>query len=229
MNESIPAYSPSLIKEFESDIGVPDGFFSKIIHEDDWSFVVKLHGMIEAGLTQLILAHFGDTRLELPISKMNMNGASGKLAFVRALELLPPHNISFIQKLSEMRNTITHQISNISFSIATHIQALDPQQLRNLVESCGDGIMPEISLLSTQSYEERCVEQLKNEPRRLFWWSSVYVLGNITKSKRWHSLKRKLAEMEREMGCMSRQLFAKTEAKPTENTELANTNPPDNV
>jgi hypothetical protein len=197
--ESLPPYSPELISQLEADIGVPDGFFSHIIHEDDWSFIVKLHGMIEAGLTQLLLAHFGDPRLEIPISKMNVAGPSGKLAFVRTLELLPKHNLKFIQKLTDMRNLVVHRISNVSFSIDAHIRSLQQEQLSDLIDACGDGVIPEKHDF-TRPYEEQQLETFLKEPRKFFWWSSVWVLGNLAKSKRFHVAKRGIAETERELG-----------------------------
>jgi len=199
MSKNIPAYSPELIAQYESDIGVPDGFFSRIIHEDDWSFVVKLHGMIEAGLTQILLSHFGDERLEIPFAKMNIGGSSGKLALTRALELLPPANLNFIVKLTEMRNSLVHKISNVAFSIENYIQSLDNQQLKNLIAACGDGIIPEMAQLR-QPYEEQQAVTFLKRPRELFWWSGVLVLGNLAKSKRSSTLKRKIEETERQAG-----------------------------
>jgi hypothetical protein len=198
-NKLNPPYSPELIAELESDIGVPNGFFSNIIHEDDWSFIVKLHGMVEAGLTQLIVAHFGDARLEVTISKMNISGPSGKLAIVRALELLPKHNINFIQKLNEMRNLLVHRISNVGFSIDAHFRSLDPQQLADLIASCGDGVIPDELDFKT-AYEEQQKETFFRDPRKLFWWSSVWVLGNLAKSTMFHSTTPEIAETERKIG-----------------------------
>ena len=63
MSGSIPAHSPKLIAELEKDVGVCEGFFSQIIHEDDWSLIIKLHGLVEAGLTQILISYFGDPRL----------------------------------------------------------------------------------------------------------------------------------------------------------------------
>ena len=199
MSDSIPPYAPELIEELEISIGVTKGFFSKIIHEDDWSFIIKLHGMIDAGLTQIILEYFGDSRLDEPISRMNIQGGSGKLAFVRHLELLPKHNINFIQKLTEIRNVVVHRIANTSFSIDAHIRSFSPQQMKDFVTACGDGIIPE-SLDFETPFEEQKIKVLLKDPRTSFWWSSVWVLGNLTKSKKFHQASRRIKEIESEIG-----------------------------
>lgn len=199
MQESIPPYKPELIAQFESDIGVPEGFFSRIIHEDDWSFIVKLHGMFEAGLTQLLLAHLGEVRLETPLAKLNVMGASGKLAFVRALELLPQHNLNYIQKLTEIRNSIVHKVSNVIFSIEDHIRGLNQQDLQGLINACGDGIIPK-QLDFCRPFEDQRKETFLQNPRELFWWSGLLVLGNLAKSKQFHTAKREIADVEKDVG-----------------------------
>lgn len=200
MSESIPAHSPELITQLEKDVGVPEGFFATIIHEDDWSLVIKLHGLIEAGLTQILAAYFDDPRLESLFARMGLGGQFGKLAFIRALELLPGYNISFIQKVADIRNSVVHRIDNVSFSIEAHLRSLDHATLLKFVEACGDGVIPEGDDWSRPPYEERQVEQLLKDPRKSFWWSSVYVLGNISKSKMFHKASRRIEEIERQAG-----------------------------
>jgi hypothetical protein len=202
MSESIPPYSPQLISELEKDVGVSEGFFSQIIHEDDWSLIIKLHGLIEAGLTQILSTYFGDPRLEQLFSRMNISGRNGKLSFIQALDLLPERNIKFIRELSEIRNQIVHRITNVNFSIEDYFKSLDRQKLLNFVDTCGDGVIPEdwADFSQNRSYEEKQADSFLKKPRELFWWSSVFVLGNISKSKGFHRASREIADIERQAG-----------------------------
>jgi hypothetical protein len=199
MSESIPPHSPELLAELEKDVGVRDGFFSSIIHEDDWSLIIKLHGLVEAGLNQVLIAHFDDSRLEDIFARMPVGGRIGKLGFIRALQLLPDHNIHYIQKLSEIRNSVVHKVANVSFSIEDHIRSLNHEQLVDLVRACADGIMAE-EIDSSKPYEESQIKELFKNPRQSFWWSSVWVLGNITKSKRFQRASRQIDEIHQEAG-----------------------------
>lgn len=196
----IPPHSPELLAELEQNVGVPDGFFAHIIHEDDWSFIIKLHSLVEAGLAQLLLAHFNDPRLEPTISAMNIGGRIGKLSLVRELALLPAHNIKFIQKLTEIRNRLVHRISNINFSIDAYIRSLDRHQQLDLIDACGDGVIPSGNLIIGRPYEDLQLEELLRDPRKSFWWSSVFVLGNLAKSRSYHETGHKIAELERTAG-----------------------------
>ena len=46
------------IAELEQRIGVAPGFFDGLVQEDDWSFVIKLHALLEAACTHFLLFHF---------------------------------------------------------------------------------------------------------------------------------------------------------------------------
>jgi hypothetical protein len=44
-----------IVEESEPLLGLEKGFFRKLLTEDDWSFVIKTHALIEAALTRLAL------------------------------------------------------------------------------------------------------------------------------------------------------------------------------
>ena len=47
---------------------------------------------------------------------------TGKVAFIRALNLLPVGHTKFIENLSRVRNQLAHKIGNAGFSFAEHFQ-----------------------------------------------------------------------------------------------------------
>ena len=69
--------------------GLPHDFVDKLIHESDWSMVIKLHAVFEAVLGSLIIRKLGDPSLEQVVAHLDFNNAkSGKVAFARALRLV---------------------------------------------------------------------------------------------------------------------------------------------
>ncbi len=38
------------LQELELDLGLPKGFCIKLLEEDDWSFVIKLHALLESAV-----------------------------------------------------------------------------------------------------------------------------------------------------------------------------------
>lgn len=62
----------------------------KLLDEDDWSFIIKLHALMEAAIAYLLTQHFDDDRLSGVFEYLELSDAGkGKIAFVKELELLP--------------------------------------------------------------------------------------------------------------------------------------------
>lgn len=107
--------------------------FDSLQNDSDWTFVIKLHTYIEASLNHLIVSHFKDERLYPIISKLDVSDQTkGKLAFVKALDLLPDEYRSFIKQLSEIRNGLVHKAENLDYSLKKYVAKLDKQQRENL-------------------------------------------------------------------------------------------------
>ena len=59
----------------------------------------------------------------------------GKMAFVSELELLPIECRRFISKLSEIRNDLVHNITQVTFDLKAYVKALNKAQLENFVKA----------------------------------------------------------------------------------------------
>jgi hypothetical protein len=56
----------------------------------------------------------------------------GKLAFIKALDLLPTEDRSFIKQLSVMRNSLVHDAKNLEFNLKVYLAELDTQKKKDL-------------------------------------------------------------------------------------------------
>ena len=134
--------SKKLIKDFEksvcNEISSTTTFLCQLLKEDDWSFIIKSHALIEATVTELITISLGNPSLKsiverLPLSEIQ----TGKIAFAKQMELLSSPQITFIRFFSTLRNDLVHKVENIEFSLKDHWQGLDKNQkksFRNKVE-----------------------------------------------------------------------------------------------
>jgi len=105
----------------ERDCGLPTGFCFALLRESDWSFVIKLHALLESAISQLLVHSLSRKELADIFAGLEMsNTRTGKLAFVKALDLLPKRHLDFMRALSELRNQLVHRIKNVSFDIAAH-------------------------------------------------------------------------------------------------------------
>lgn len=123
------------IMDIETQLGLPPGFLVYLYQkEDDWSFVIKMHAFLEAVLTHLLAEYLGKPDL-LPVFAYleTSNVRTGKLAFVRAFDLLDKGARRFVHTLSELRNTLVHDVSNVNFHFADYVSQLNERERKDFV------------------------------------------------------------------------------------------------
>ncbi len=126
------------IARLESELALPDGFFKSLKDEDDWSFVVKCHALMESACSRLLTAFFNNPTYEDIFASLEMSDKKkGKVAFLRAAGLIIPEEAGFITGLSELRNKLVHNIGRVAFSFAEHVSSLDPNQKQSFAKGLG--------------------------------------------------------------------------------------------
>jgi len=104
--------------------------------DNDWTFIVKLHAMVETALNAALVNHFNAPELDRIVAKLDTsNLATGKVAFAKALKIILPSSVGFIQKLSELRNFCVHDIRNFEFQLDKHLENLTESKRRELVST----------------------------------------------------------------------------------------------
>lgn len=163
------------ITALERDIGVRIGFFRELVTEgDDWAFIVKMHALIEAGVSHLLTEVSGHPGLLDLFSELDVSNArTGKIVFGKALGCLDRGQRKTIRKLSELRNRLVHDVSNVDFNLEEWAGALDPNQARSFNAAFGPGgetvgIDQEISAL----------QFFKENPRLNIWFACLVPVGS---------------------------------------------------
>lgn len=123
------------IVEIETQLGLPPGFLLDLYQkEDDWSFVIKIHAFLEAVLTHLLAEHLGQPDLLAVFAYLETsNVRTGKLAFVKAFDLLDKGARRFVHTLSELRNSLVHDVSNVNFQFADYVRQLSASERKDFV------------------------------------------------------------------------------------------------
>lgn len=123
-------------EQYEKSFGLSAAFFATLEKDNDWSFVIKVHALIEAALNKLITAALGDNRLMDIVTRLDTGDTRrGKIAFVSALELLPKGDRQFISIMSQLRNEVAHDVSQVEFSFSAWIAKLPTPQFDTFVRS----------------------------------------------------------------------------------------------
>ena len=135
------------IKQLEKNIGLSSGYYSKLLSEDDWSFIIKLSALLEAVATEALSIKFGDSRATESLSYLEYaNPKSGKIVFLEKLEVITKEQFNFLKKLAELRNKLVHTISSTNFCFNDYIEGLDKNQKKNFVETFAHGIKEKLKI-----------------------------------------------------------------------------------
>jgi hypothetical protein len=163
-------------KYLEESVGFSPKLLKSLSKDDDWTFTIKIHGIIEAGLNHMLLETLGYPELRKIISKMDTSG--GKLVFTRALNLLPERARMFVRGVSTIRNAAVHDITHFDISLIEYEKKLDSDQRRNWNAGLGIGVAPGTSVV--------------DDPRAAIAAGCMIVLGYAMKQELLAAMKQKL-------------------------------------
>jgi len=181
--------------ELERAVGVREGFFVRLVDEDDWSFVIKLHALFEAACAHLLLFHFREPALADIVARLELsNKTTGKIAFLAALHLVGKRSRRYIAALSELRNDPVHDVRNAEFRLGEWFASLDPAKQRALAVSFSpfetflrEGPhLPGVPLEpkhQEQAKLETVLKRAKEQPKSHIWVGAHYVLVDILDMK----------------------------------------------
>jgi hypothetical protein len=125
-----------LAEHLDEKLLAPKGFMLNLLHEDDWSFVIKGHPLIESAVSRMLFLAL-DERLRVSFKKL---GLRAKLGFAKALEMLTPDEIKLVEDLSEIRNKLAHDSSYLAWTVGEHIESLNPSERETFYRRLTTGV-----------------------------------------------------------------------------------------
>ena len=162
-----------LVPLLEAKLGIKPGFFESLDDEDenDWSFVIKLHSLIEASVSHLLTEQLRRPELSELFSRLDIsNKKTGKAAFVEALALLDKPERRFMSSLSELRNKLVHDVRNVTFDFVQYVENMNTDQQATFLK--------DFNLLSTEITDD--VRNLfRHDPQQALWYSGMAFLGIV--------------------------------------------------
>ena len=118
-----------LVARMETALALPNGFSRGLLDEDDWSFVVKLHALLEASITMLLVERLGGpSTLREPEKHVESLATRTKINLAYSLGLFDADARLFLNKLSELRNGLVHRVANVGVSLSDRIAAMTDRQ-----------------------------------------------------------------------------------------------------
>jgi hypothetical protein len=165
------------VRDIEARTGVPAGFFDNLKAEDDWSFIIKSHALIEAACAELLTEYVGSMELLDPFSRLELsNKRSGKIAFLKSLNLLDEDERRFVSSLSELRNILVNNVRNTVFDLSVHISSLDKKQRKSFAKSFG------YAFISEEDHPDFTsdINKVLNDPKDTLWRGLKFILAVIS-------------------------------------------------
>jgi uncharacterized protein with HEPN domain len=104
--------------------------------ESDWTFIIKCHAMVEAIITELLVAHLGDERLHSVVEQLPLGDPkTGKLVMAKKLGLVSDDEVRFFRKLSELRNKLAHRLDSVDFTFEAYFATMNSDQRKNWLDA----------------------------------------------------------------------------------------------
>lgn len=179
------------ILELQEKLNLPEDFFKNLLEEDDWSFIIKLHALIEAACGSLLLHHFDEPGLKTIISRLELsNKTTGKIAFLKELKLLGDTNRRFVSSLSEWRNNFVHNVQNCNSKLQEIIDSMDKNQLKKFALDFSplEGTLQKfasskLKLLDGKTISQidtnKLMERAKKNPKMVIWVGAYNFLTSL--------------------------------------------------
>lgn len=160
----------------EEAFGLPKGFIDSLINEDDWSLIIKSHALLESACADMLCHYFGKYELGDIFAHLDMsNKKCGKTAFISALKLLSKAERRFISELSELRNMLVHNASNVTFSLEKHFSSLTKEKQKSLHSA----LNLRLERISSKNEIIEGVNLLIKTPKAVIWSSLTQCLSSI--------------------------------------------------
>lgn len=159
-------YAEADSQYLEEQLGIAPSFWDDVFeHASDWAFVIQLHALLEAGMTD-VLASADRMRRERD-SRMRIGQMRDQLI---RLDKLGNLGAEFVATFSSIRNDFVHDVRKVYASLTAEFETLSREQLRKIIEPSIRGTpLPEYA-----------IDDAHNWPRELLMFGCMNVLQEIT-------------------------------------------------
>jgi len=177
------------IEHFERQLGLPAGFYDKLLKEDDWSFIVKLNALFEGAATHILVVRLQAPELSDALANLDFaHSKYGKIVLLRRLGAINKDQAALLRTLAELRNRLVHDISGIGFSFAAYVKSRDEKQLENFVAAIGRGVVDPVPIGKEQIPLRQFVI---SNPKMALWLTAAEVLACLYLEKEISELRKK--------------------------------------
>jgi hypothetical protein len=112
--------------------GLSRSLLLSLENDDDWTFVIKMHALLEAALNHLLLMQCDNPAMAQIVSALDTsNDRTGKIALIKAYDLLQASSRMFMRRFSELRNMAVQDVRNSRFDLVDYFQTLERERQKS--------------------------------------------------------------------------------------------------
>jgi len=116
MEEPKNAYEAAQL--ISKELSLPNDFAVCLLREDDWSFVLKSHALVEACVMCAFDARFPDRSIREFLKDLSM---AKRVDLAKQLGVLSEDMFGPIRTLSRIRNDLAHDVEQVKFTFDTYL------------------------------------------------------------------------------------------------------------
>ena len=139
--------------------------------DDDWSFVIKCHALMESALTLLLSEAFGRPEIRKVLAGVD---TSQKLDMCSQMSLFDKAQRGTMRYLSKLRNKLVHNVDQVEFSFSTHLANKD---VAKAFADSYTGVWVDPLRIGDKTVDAR---QFSLENAKLtVWFDILYIVGEV--------------------------------------------------
>ena len=120
MEEPKNAYEAAQL--ISKELSLPNDFAVCLLRDDDWSFVLKSHALIEACVMHAFDARFQERSIRKFLKDLSM---AKRVDLAQQLGVLSEDMLGPIRTLSRIRNDLAHDVEQVKFTFDTYLANSD--------------------------------------------------------------------------------------------------------
>lgn len=173
------------VGRFEAELGVPAGFLERLLNDgDDWSFVIKVHSLVEAALTHAITTTVARSELKEFFGALAIGDTKrGKLAVAHRLHLLDKRRIAFFRALGRIRNQFAHDVKHVGLRVEQSIALMPSNEHESVWRDLIQGYTIEPVIFEPDGSQKPASEFARTRPRFTVWVSAMSSLSLLYRAK----------------------------------------------
>jgi hypothetical protein len=157
------------LAEMEPRLGLPNGFIVRLLNDDDWSFVIKMHALLESTVTVVLANLFHHDEVQNALAQVEMHH---KIKMLSALNVFSSAERGALRALSTLRNDLVHNVEQVTFSFTEYLKNSDAR--KNFVQNFGFGWAEKVDVAGKTVTREILA---LGSPQFTMWLVVAYVVG----------------------------------------------------